>query len=423
MTALIAALLPETPHDLLIVQNLAELTAAIGPVAIAGLRRRAKVVVALETRHNAEITQRLPGADPISCCGRARPVPDGAALRGSGGCGCLGGGRVFRHGRSRRATPAPNRSHRAGGRGLRDQSGNHGESVTRKRRASPEASDGDAAVALAAKTGLDLILMDIQMPGKDGIAAIQEIRASPTGARLPILGFTASADKPIHQRILRAGADGVLTKPLTKPTSSGGTTGGTTESAGILDLGRIRPETRRDALGHDGFDRRRAGGGVLCLRRCATGAVGTHNTNCANTACFMGCKPWLMVWVARAGGAAGRRLAAGSGLSIAPGDRVALRAARAFWGFRCSRPLKFAFGRTWPATFIKTIRRCCTTTSTGSIPSTVASLTAPFHRPRRRGGGRRDGAVGLLPPIPGFGGGLVGGGRGRPAGRVLPFRG
>ena len=77
-----------------------------------------------------------------------------------------------------------------------------------------EASDGDAAVALAAKTGLDLILMDIQMPGKDGIAAIQEIRASPTGARLPILGFTASADKPTHQRILRAGADGVLTKPL-----------------------------------------------------------------------------------------------------------------------------------------------------------------------------------------------------------------
>ena len=39
-----------------------------------------------------------------------------------------------------------------------------------------EAADGDAAVALAAEPGLDLILMDIQMPGKDGIAAIQEIR-------------------------------------------------------------------------------------------------------------------------------------------------------------------------------------------------------------------------------------------------------
>jgi CheY-like chemotaxis protein len=79
-----------------------------------------------------------------------------------------------------------------------------------------EAGDGDAAVARAAEPGLDLILMDIQMPGKDGIAAIQEIRQSPGGARLPILGFTASADKPTHARILQAGADGVLTKPISE---------------------------------------------------------------------------------------------------------------------------------------------------------------------------------------------------------------
>ena len=52
------------------------------------------------------------------------------------------------------------------------------------------------------------------MPGKDGIAAIRDIRRLPAGDRLPILGFTASADKPTHQRILAAGADGVLTKPL-----------------------------------------------------------------------------------------------------------------------------------------------------------------------------------------------------------------
>jgi CheY-like chemotaxis protein len=58
--------------------------------------------------------------------------------------------------------------------------------------------------------------MDIQMPGKDGIAAIQDIRQWPTGGRLPILGFTASADKPTHQRILAAGADRVLTKPISE---------------------------------------------------------------------------------------------------------------------------------------------------------------------------------------------------------------
>ncbi|MCC9000461.1 MAG: response regulator, partial [Candidatus Contendobacter sp.] len=79
-----------------------------------------------------------------------------------------------------------------------------------------EAGDGDTAVAMAAEPGLDVILMDIQMPGKDGITAIQDIRRGPTGSRLPILGFTASADKPTHQRILAAGADRVLTKPLSE---------------------------------------------------------------------------------------------------------------------------------------------------------------------------------------------------------------
>lgn len=54
------------------------------------------------------------------------------------------------------------------------------------------------------------------MPGKDGIAAIQELRQVPACARLPILGFTASADKPTYQRILDAGADRVLTKPLSE---------------------------------------------------------------------------------------------------------------------------------------------------------------------------------------------------------------
>ena len=79
-----------------------------------------------------------------------------------------------------------------------------------------EASDGDTAVTLAMEPGIDLILMDIQMPGKDGIAAIQDIRQLPAGGWLPILGFTASADKPTHQRILAAGADRVLTKSISE---------------------------------------------------------------------------------------------------------------------------------------------------------------------------------------------------------------
>jgi two-component system sensor histidine kinase BarA len=208
-TALVAAPLPENPHDLLIVQNLA--TPSADPGSIAGLRGRAEVLVALETRYDAAVAQRLQDAGSIlalwsgATCARWR-----AALA-----------RVFRDTDASAAAPARsaaalplagqtvlvvedyaiNRTimaHQLRGNGARVL----------------EAGDGDAAVALAAEPGLDLILMDIQMPGKDGIAAIQEIRRWPAGARLPILGFTASADKPTHQRILRAGADGVLTKPL-----------------------------------------------------------------------------------------------------------------------------------------------------------------------------------------------------------------
>ncbi|MCB1921591.1 MAG: response regulator, partial [Candidatus Competibacteraceae bacterium] len=77
-----------------------------------------------------------------------------------------------------------------------------------------EASDGDEAIQKATHPNLRLILMDIQMPGIDGIAAIQAIRTLPVGARLRILAFTASADQPTHQRAMAAGANGVLVKPL-----------------------------------------------------------------------------------------------------------------------------------------------------------------------------------------------------------------
>jgi CheY-like chemotaxis protein len=79
-----------------------------------------------------------------------------------------------------------------------------------------EACDGEEAVAKAVQGGIDLILMDIQMPGKDGLTAIREIRDLPTGTRLAIVGFTASADKPTHRRIMEAGADAVLTKPISE---------------------------------------------------------------------------------------------------------------------------------------------------------------------------------------------------------------
>ena len=79
-----------------------------------------------------------------------------------------------------------------------------------------EASDADEATRKTTCPDLRLILMDIQMPGTDGVAAIQAIRALPAGAGLPILAFTASADQPTHHRAMAAGANGVLVKPLSE---------------------------------------------------------------------------------------------------------------------------------------------------------------------------------------------------------------
>ena len=76
------------------------------------------------------------------------------------------------------------------------------------------ASDGQAAVEMAASLAPDLILMDVAMPVMDGYAATQKIRASETGAKVPIIMLTAEAD--VEQRVkgLRAGADDDIVKPF-----------------------------------------------------------------------------------------------------------------------------------------------------------------------------------------------------------------
>ena len=76
------------------------------------------------------------------------------------------------------------------------------------------ADDGIQGVA-AAREGFDLILMDIQMPGMDGVEAAHRIRAlpSPAGAT-PILAMTANAMAHQQAAYLAAGMDGVIAKPL-----------------------------------------------------------------------------------------------------------------------------------------------------------------------------------------------------------------
>jgi PAS domain S-box-containing protein len=77
-----------------------------------------------------------------------------------------------------------------------------------------EAIDGLAAISAAARVAPDAILMDMRMPGLDGLAATRELRAIPRLAHIKIIGISASAFEHNRASCLAAGADDFLAKPF-----------------------------------------------------------------------------------------------------------------------------------------------------------------------------------------------------------------
>lgn len=77
------------------------------------------------------------------------------------------------------------------------------------------AEDGTAAIASAKSADFDVVLMDVRMPGVDGLEATRRIRALPgTRARVPIVALTAQAFAEQIEECLRAGMDSHLAKPF-----------------------------------------------------------------------------------------------------------------------------------------------------------------------------------------------------------------
>jgi two-component system cell cycle response regulator DivK len=77
-----------------------------------------------------------------------------------------------------------------------------------------EATTAEEALTLARSRRPDLILMDIQLPGMDGLEALAELRGDPATAAIPVVALTAFAMKNDRERLLAAGFDGYLEKPI-----------------------------------------------------------------------------------------------------------------------------------------------------------------------------------------------------------------
>ncbi len=74
--------------------------------------------------------------------------------------------------------------------------------------------DAPQALARIDAFAPDVILMDIQLPGMDGLALTRLLKADPVRQRIPIVAFTAHAMKGDEARMRQAGCDGYIAKPI-----------------------------------------------------------------------------------------------------------------------------------------------------------------------------------------------------------------
>ena len=76
------------------------------------------------------------------------------------------------------------------------------------------AKTGQEALDISARERLDLILMDVQLPGMDGLEVVQKLKEDPRTEHIPVVALTAHAMKGDEERMLRQGCAGYIAKPI-----------------------------------------------------------------------------------------------------------------------------------------------------------------------------------------------------------------
>lgn len=76
------------------------------------------------------------------------------------------------------------------------------------------ATDAAEAIELAGAEMPDLVLMDVQLPGMDGLEATRRLKADASTRHIPVVALTAFAMKGDEDRIRAAGCDGYIPKPI-----------------------------------------------------------------------------------------------------------------------------------------------------------------------------------------------------------------
>ena len=77
-----------------------------------------------------------------------------------------------------------------------------------------ESETGEEGVRLAQDRRPSLVLMDIRLPGIDGVEALRRLRAEDTTRGIPVMAMTASVMSEDRQKIMAAGFDGYQSKPI-----------------------------------------------------------------------------------------------------------------------------------------------------------------------------------------------------------------